>query len=298
MRLITTTSEHHGMPIQADPVDVLKQTSRTFYFSIIELPRGLREAVMSAYLSLRAIDEVEDHPRLDKRTKVKLLNEISSSCQKLGTRWADGLSSVLEAYRNELPEVSKRLEEWIDLAPQAVASHIRLANATMARRMAYWVGNDWRVRTRADLDSYTFSVAGSVGLLLSDLWAWYDGTLAQKEYAVGFGRGLQAVNILRNRAEDLDRGVDFFPDGWSEDDLRFYATRNLSLGDAYVESLSAGPAKDFCRIPLSLAYATLDALARGEAKLSRATVLKLVGRERSASCRTTWAPGHNPSRSR
>jgi len=32
----------------------------------------------------------------------------------------------------------------------------------------------------------------------------------------------------------------------------------------------------FIQIPLALAYATLDALARGEAKLSRGAVLKLT----------------------
>jgi farnesyl-diphosphate farnesyltransferase len=149
--------------------------------------------------------------------------------------------------------------------------------------MAYWVGNDWQISTQADLDCYTFSVAGAVGLLLSDLWVWYDGTTTRREYAVGFGRGLQSVNILRNRAEDLARGVDFFPDGWGEDDVRTYAERNLSLADAYVDALPIGHVRDFCRIPLSLAYATLDALARGESKLSRKAVLELVGRENS-----TW----------
>lgn len=265
------------MSLRANPVDILKETSRTFYFSIVNLPPGLREAVMAAYLSLRAVDEIEDHPRLDKVAKTRLLSEISSSCRSPGARGAERLASALEVYRDELPEVSNRLPEWIALAPPAVASHIWFANAAMARRMAYWVANDWRIRTRADLDSYTFSVAGAVGLLLSDLWVWYDGTQTRRGNAVGFGRGLQSVNILRNRAEDLARGLDFFPDGWGEDDVRSYAKRNLSLADVYVEALPAGHIRDFCRIPLALAHATLDALARGEPKLSRTTVLELVG---------------------
>ena len=291
MYLRTTTSEHQGMPLQADPVDVLKETSRTFYFSIVNLPLGLREAVMSAYLSLRAIDEIEDHPRLDKRTKISLLTEISFSCQRPDTHGEGRLSYALGAYRDDLPAVSNRLGEWLALAPKGVAPHIRFASAAMARRMAYWVGNDWRISTQADLDCYTFSVAGAVGLLLSDLWVWYDGTTTQREYAVGFGRGLQSVNILRNRAEDLARGVDFFPDGWGEDDVRAYAERNLSLADAYVEALPTGHVRDFCRIPLSLAYATLDALARGESKLSRTAVLEIVGW--ASSIRTEDAEGRN-----
>lgn len=281
------------MSLRADPIDVLRETSRTFYFSIINLPPGLHEAVMSAYLSLRAIDEIEDHPRLDKLTKTRLLREISSNCQRFSARGADRLFLSLEPYRDDLPEVTNRLGEWIDLAPNAIAPHIWSANAAMARRMAYWVGNDWQIRTKADLDCYTFSVAGAIGLLLSDLWAWYDGTLTHRGYAVGFGRGLQAVNILRNHAEDLARGVNFFPDGWDEDELRAYAADNLALADAYVKALSFGPARDFCRIPLALAYATLDALADGEPKLSRKTVLEIVEYEGSLPLKTEDEPSNN-----
>jgi farnesyl-diphosphate farnesyltransferase len=105
--------------------------------------------------------------------------------------------------------------------------------------------------------------------LLSDLWAWHDGTTTNRTHAIGFGRGLQAVNILRNQAEDLERGVSFFPEGWDYERMYAYAQGNLSLADAYTHALPLGPALDFCQIPLALAHATLDAMAHGEAKLSR-----------------------------
>lgn len=285
MPLRKPTLEPHKISQRADPVAVLRETSRTFYFSIIDLPPRLREAVMSAYLSLRAIDEIEDHPQLDKLTKIGLLREISSNGQSFVARGNDRLSSVLDAYRDELPEVTNRLGEWIALAPKDIAPQIWNASAAMAWRMADWVDNEWRIRTKADLDCYTFSVAGVVGLLLSDLWVWHDGTHSHRGNAVGFGRGLQAVNILRNRAEDIARGVDLFPDGWNESELQSYARANLSLADEYVERLPPGPASNFCRIPLSLAYATLDALARGEPKLTRSTVMEIVGKKSSAQNR-------------
>jgi farnesyl-diphosphate farnesyltransferase len=128
----------------------------------------------------------------------------------------------------------------------------------MAQRMAYWVANDWQMSTKRDLDRYTFSVAGAVGVLLSDLWAWYDGTPSRKGDAVGFGRGLQAVNILRNRTEDLNRGVDFFPRGWDQQHFLQYARNNLLGGDAYVRGFpQGGPAYEFCSGPQALAYAQL-----------------------------------------
>lgn len=269
------------MPLELDATEVLKQTSRTFYLSIVRLPPRIKEAVMSSYLSLRAIDEIEDHARFDKPTKISLLCDISREFQARDNLLAHRVSTLLRSYRDELPEVTNRLDEWTRLAPKAIAPRVWDATAAMARRMAYWVGNDWRISTKRDLDRYTFSVAGAVGVLLSDLWTWYDGTPSRKTDAIGYGRGLQAVNILRNRFEDLGRGVDFFPDGWTMDDFRVYAKRNLSRGDVYIEGFPVGPARTFCHGPQALAYATLDALARGEAKLSRNAVLKLVGTEDS-----------------
>lgn len=71
--------------------------------------------------------------------------------------------------------------------------------------------------------------------------------------------------------------MDFFPPGWRAEDMQAYARRNLALAEAYTSALPPGPPLDFCTIPLALAYATLDALARGDGKLSRDKVLQIVG---------------------
>jgi farnesyl-diphosphate farnesyltransferase len=264
------------MSHKTNALEVLRQTSRTFYISIVGLPQPLRDSVMASYLALRAIDEIEDHPQLDKSTKSRILGAISGEFRRRASHPANQFSDVLGKYENDLAEVTNRLDEWIDLAPRALVPRISDVTATMAQCMAYWVRKNWQIRTKRDLDRYTFGVAGSVGLLLSDLWVWYDGTQSSRRDAIGFGRGLQAVNILRNRPEDLARGVDFFPDGWVEDDLAFYARRNLHRANSYVESLPSGPIKECCKTPLTLAYATLDALGRGERKLSRNVVLSLT----------------------
>jgi farnesyl-diphosphate farnesyltransferase len=81
---------------------------------------------------------------------------------------------------------------------------------------------------------------------------------------------------LRNHLEDKDRGVDFFPADWTADDMQRYARRNLKMADAYTQALPKGPALLFCRIPLALATATIDALAQGREKLSRADVMAIV----------------------
>lgn len=260
--------------INDNALDMLEKTSRTFFIPISGLPEGLQAAVMAGYLCLRAIDEVEDHPKLDNRAKATLLHSISRTLQT--TFSANDFTKALDHYQQELPEVTLRVGDWALLAPASIAPRVWEATATMAERMAHWAENGWLIQSEVDLDRYTFGVAGSVGLLLSDLWAWYNGTPSNRVHAVGFGRGLQAVNILRNHADDVARGVEFFPPGWQIKDMHAYARRHLALADTYTEALPPGPALDFCTIPLALAYATLESLARGDGKLSRSEVLQIV----------------------
>ncbi len=262
-----------------DALELLKATSRTFYIPISNLPPGLQEAVAAAYLCMRAIDQIEDAPDLEVAVKTKLLRTISLNLQagtesSLAAAFAQGLAP----YQDSLEEVTLRIGEWALLAPDSIAPRIWDATAAMADRMAYWADCNWAIHTEADLDRYTFSVAGAVGLMLSDLWAWYDGTQTNRTEALGFGRGLQSVNILRNHLEDKERGVTFFPQGWVADDMQRYARRNLAMADAYTNALPKGPAHDFCSVPLALAHGTLDVLAEGKEKLTRLDVMAILGR--------------------
>jgi farnesyl-diphosphate farnesyltransferase len=259
-------------------LETLKQTSRTFYIPIARLPDKLQDAVASAYLCMRAIDEIEDTPNLDNQTKAYLLRSISLRLQEITDIEAyQRIGGDLTAYEAVLPEVSLSIGEWASLAPESIAPRIWDATAAMADRMAYWAEQNWSITTEADLDRYTFSVAGAVGLLLSDLWAWYDGTVTNRQYAIAFGRGLQAVNIVRNQGEDSLRGVSFVPDAWTNIDVQDYARRQLKQANLYIEALPKNsPALDFCQIPYILAKGTLDAIAIGKPKLTRHDVLNLV----------------------
>lgn len=266
------------MNLRHRALETLKQTSRTFYIPIVRLPGELQDAVASAYLCMRAIDEIEDTPDLDNYTKAKLLRSISLRMQEVTdidsyTR----IGSDLTAYSDILPEVSLCIGEWASLAPESIAPRICDATAAMADRMAYWAEQNWEITTESDLDRYTFSVAGAVGLLLSDLWSWYDNTSTDRTQAIAFGRGLQAVNIVRNQVEDSQRGVNFIPEGWSNRDVQDYARKQLKQAKLYIESLPKGsPALSFCQIPYVLAKGTLDAISLGKPKLSRHDVLNLV----------------------
>lgn len=266
------------MNLRHRALETLKQTSRTFYIPIVRLPGELQDAVASAYLCMRAIDEIEDTPDLDNCTKAKLLRNISLKMQEVtDIDTYARIGSDLGAYSDVLPEVSLCIGEWASLAPEAIAPRICDATAAMADRMAYWAEQNWEITTESDLDRYTFSVAGAVGLLLSDLWSWYDNTTTNRTQAIAFGRGLQAVNIVRNQGEDIQRGVSFIPEGWSNRDVQDYARKQLKQAQLYIESLPKGsPALSFCQIPYVLAKGTLDAISLGKPKLSRHDVLNLV----------------------
>lgn len=259
---------------------ILESTSRTFFIPISRLPDNLQVAVASAYLCMRAIDEIEDHPHIKPKSKAAILKQTSLALQTSTGSGSDRtrLFDFLSVYSKSLslPDVTIRLSEWVNLAPFSIAPRILDATAAMADRMSYWALRRWKIISIDDLDQYTFGVAGAVGLLLSDIWCWYDQTQTNRGLAVGFGRGLQAVNILRNRDEDIHRGVDFFPTGWGYTEMSRYAKTNLKLAEEYTSGLPDGPVADFCKIPLALANATLKALSEGKGKLSRDAVLKLV----------------------
>ena len=231
---------------------ILEQTSRTFYLPIIRLPEGLQEAVAAAYLCMRAIDEIEDHPELDPQQKSTLLQTVSLALQgqhSVENFNHEALNEAYSDFMHLLPEVTLRLGEWSILAPIAIAPRIWEATAAMAERMALWARRGWSILSQSDLDRYTFGVAGAVGLLLCDLWGWFEGLQPERSHAISFGRGLQAVNILRNRQDDLARGVDFYPPGWSDKEMEIYRAQAKELGkpDNIIDKIAEGKLNKFIK---------------------------------------------------
>ena len=271
------------MSIQTDILRVLKGTSRTFAIPIMRLPGKLGETISVAYLCMRALDEIEDNIYLESQTKVTLLRNISASLQAHPFSGINSSSKDLEAifapYKSRLPEVTLKLGEWLSNSPSDIAPRIIDASSSIADRMAYWAERNWVIQTEADLNAYTFSVAGAVGLLLCDIWAWFDGTQLDRVSAVCFGRGLQSVNILRNREEDMQRKVDFFPMGWTQKEMTAYARKLLDIVKSNIKSMPGNAFESLVKIPFYLAEATLNGIDKGQKKLSRAQVLSIIGQE-------------------
>ncbi|WP_010651900.1 squalene/phytoene synthase family protein [Oceanobacillus massiliensis] len=260
--------------LEKEAMKVLKLTSRTFYIPIKLLNSTLKKTVGSAYLCMRAIDEIEDHEQLDGDVKHRLLTETSKLLKSDFDEAA--YRELIQPYESLLPEVTVRLGDWLRFCPAGIVDEVKASTSEMAEGMAKWVTKGWIVETKEDLDEYTYYVAGLVGVMLSDIWKWYDGTETDRELAIGYGRGLQAVNILRNKDEDAERGVRFFPDGWTRDDMFAYAEGNLSRADQYMQQINTRNIILFCKIPLALAKRTLKTLKNGKEKMTRAEVESTV----------------------
>ncbi|MHA6253320.1 squalene/phytoene synthase family protein [Oceanobacillus sp. CAU 1775] len=261
--------------LQKEAMHILKLTSRTFYIPIKLLKPTLRKTVGAAYLCMRAIDEIEDHETMPAESKIKLL-EATSELLKANKFDRTAYEALTEPYHDDLPEVTLRLADWVEICPDDIVAKVMESTSEMAEGMAKWVEKEFVVQTKEDLDEYTYYVAGLVGVMLSDIWRWYDGTETDYELALGYGRGLQAVNMLRNQDEDAERGVRFLPDGWTREDMFDYAWGNLDKADQYMKDLKTKNIILFCKIPLALAKKTLRAMNAGQEKMTRVEVEETV----------------------
>lgn len=258
-----------------DAMRMLKETSRTFYIPITFLQKELKHSVASAYLVFRAIDEIEDHDELGNDEKEKILKQVSELFKVEFDN--EAYLRILGRTKEIMPEVTLRLEEWLEACPRDTLPIVTEAASEMAFGMSKWAKLNWEIRTREDLDDYTYYVAGLVGVMLSELWEYYGEEETDRDLAIGYGRGLQAVNILRNEDEDLeDRGVSFVPDGWNRDMLFEYAEENLAKADEYMTALNKKTILLFCRLPLALAHKSLKAMKEGREKITREEVEQTV----------------------
>jgi farnesyl-diphosphate farnesyltransferase len=156
-------------------------------------------------------------------TKILLLRNISFALQSVGPEGrGDHITIDWLGQEHLLPEVTIRIPEWLLYCPAPHRARVADVSATMTDRMAVWVERNWKINSEDDLNVYCFAVAGAVCMLfLSDIWEWFDGIRVDRGLAVAYGRAFQSVNILKNIAEDAERGVSFYPPGWTQKDVLY-----------------------------------------------------------------------------
>lgn len=221
----------HGPPPDADLSDaawcaaMLPRVSRTFAACIRLLPQPLMHQVLIAYLLCRIADTIEDAPALPAAEKARLLAAFRASLDEGG----GGEHEVGNAFASTpgddpllAREAARTLAEF-RAQPMAVRAAIRPWVQEMCDGMAGFAamqpapGAFQALARETDLDRYCWYVAGTVGHLLTALFALHARRIAGprlrrlEELATDFGLGLQLVNIIKDVADDRVRGWSFVP---------------------------------------------------------------------------------------
>ena len=203
--------------------ELLKSVSRSFYLTIRFLPQQMRPAVALGYMLARATDSVADTSSADEAQRVEALQRMGAVIAgEEDAEFAQLLSDTLAPAQQNPAEATllRRFSECVEALksfPDEQVVLIRKVLATIIEGQL-WDLNYFRehdcVQNDGETRRYAYSVAGCVGEFWTELGYATMGTRFCAEdrkelmLAAGsrFGMGLQLINILRDRAEDAERG--------------------------------------------------------------------------------------------
>jgi farnesyl-diphosphate farnesyltransferase len=208
---------------------LLKDVSRSVYLSLRVLPGSVRSQIGLAYLLARMTDTIADTGLIPVEQRLhflQLLRERIQGTSAVPLNFGDlaarqGLPAervLLEkaeaslALLAELPSPDRQLiREVLSIITGGQELDLRrFAGASSDRIVA--------LRTAAELDDYTYRVAGCVGEFWTKICRAHvfpeadvdDSLLLAK--GVQFGKGLQLVNVLRDLPADLNKGRCYLPE--------------------------------------------------------------------------------------
>ena len=236
--------------IQHLQTTILRSVSRSFYLSIRFLPQQLREPLALAYLLARTTDTVADTTRIPGTVRTETVKMLSDGIQGKVSREVviNHVASFVPLQENaaeqtlldSLPDCLK----WLEQIGEADRDDIR----TVLEKITYGQMLDLHrfddpaqlraLQSAADLDEYTYLVAGCVGEFWTRLCFRhlrdFANLIPDEMLALGrrYGMGLQLINVLRDAGSDLRSGRCYFP----EDELRevgLSAAQILSRSDRF-----------------------------------------------------------------
>jgi farnesyl-diphosphate farnesyltransferase len=217
------------IPVSTLRGSILASVSRSFYLSIRLLPKKLRDPVSLSYLLARASDTIADTTEvpIDLRTeKLKLLARGIQG-EALGDAIVDLSATLPPLQKNKaeraLIESLQPCLDWLEQSDvldreevRAVLDQINRGQILDLERFR----NPKQIvalQTSAELDEYTYLVAGSVGEFWTRLCFRHlpKFTARSEDEMLGmakrYGMGLQLINILRDAGADLRAGRCYFP---------------------------------------------------------------------------------------
>lgn len=208
--------------------DLLQATSRSFYLTLRMLPRAIRPQIGLAYLLARTTDTIADTEIIPLDERLQALEQLRAGILGRRTVPVDfgelARQQGLAAERRLLEETETALALLAALPPGDLA-RVRGVLATITsgqeldlRRFACASGEKIiALETAADLDDYTYRVAGCVGEFWTKMCRAHLFPEARLDElrlvadGVRFGKGLQLVNILRDLPADLQKGRCYLP---------------------------------------------------------------------------------------
>jgi len=220
-------SAHSTLSLQTK---LLRSVSRSFYLSIRFLPAQLRQPIALAYLLARSTDTVADTTGISRLVRIETLKMFSNGIQGKASRdvVVDLIGSFipLQANKNE-QQLLKSLPhclDWQDQIEHADRYDIRVVLGKITRGQMLDLerfDDPQEIRaltTAADLDEYTYLVAGCVGEFWTRLCFRHVRNFASlgedEMLALGkrYGMALQLINVLRDAGADLRAGRCYFPE--------------------------------------------------------------------------------------
>ena len=210
--------------------EILRSVSRSFYLSIRFLPTQLREPIALAYLLARTTDTVADTAKISGSVRMETLKLLSNGIQDTASR--DVVLELIASFVSLQENASER--ELLESLPDCLAclegmehadrNDIRLVLEKITRGQMLDLqrfDNPQEIcalSTAADLDEYTYRVAGCVGEFWTRLCFRHVRGFASRTkdemlaLAKRYGMALQLINVLRDAGSDLRAGRCYFPE--------------------------------------------------------------------------------------
>lgn len=288
--------------------EVLRQVARSFHVTIRMLPAAMRGDVSLAYLVARAADTVADCSPARIPARLDLLRSARESLDSpeiRGYRPDDWAPLQRAAAERRLLQAWPGLWRRISTRPEAdrrrlqtVLGHILDGQIFDLERFVEGAPP----LQAEELDRYIYLVAGSVGEFWTDLGYARMRRFARenpermRELGRNYGKGLQLVNVLRDRCMDAAMGRTYMA---PEDIVQRTGQARLLLADgaAYCAALGSGRMRYATVLPALLGWRTLTlALAQPAGLLTPAKVSRTEMRRWMWRALPVWWSPHAVSR--
>ncbi|MDO8461436.1 MAG: phytoene/squalene synthase family protein [Deltaproteobacteria bacterium] len=277
---------------------ILKGVSRSFYLSLLFLPKKIRYTMGVGYLFCRAADTIADTDLIPASERLKMLElyrreflqgENLDDLEQIQNQvvGGGGLKDEEELIKN-LPACFSLFRKLGEADQQFLKNLVVELTLGMEMDLKKFSGSASPL-TAQELDQYTYYVAGVVGKFWTEVITFHFASLRKwdltlmVDLGIRFGKGLQRVNILRDRPQDQARGRLYLP--IAPIDLvqeKVKAEELLEAGWRYVQKLPwwAARLRWVCLIPLLLGFKTLKLLEENGwesgAKVSRSEVYRIM----------------------